>query len=73
MGRILHAVALVLGWGLAAGLAALVTGVAWVNLTAAGVEGSEAMGRAILVVFYLTPGAFVLGATAGAVALWRAR
>ena len=73
MGRRLRAAAIGLGWGLAAGVAALVIGIAWVNLTAGGVEGSEAMGRAILVIVWLTPAAFVLGASAGVVAVLRAR
>jgi hypothetical protein len=73
MGRMLRAVGLVLLWGPGAGGAALLAGTVWINTTAGGIEGAEAMGRAILVIFYLTPAAVVLGALGGAVAAWRAQ
>lgn len=67
--RIARMVVLILLWGLAGAAAVFALGTVWINLSAAGVEGSEAMGRAILLAFYLVPGGFMLGALAGAVSL----
>lgn len=72
MGRMIRAVVLCLLWGLGAGVATLLAGIAWIELGSAGFEGSEAMGRAILVIFYLVPAGVLLGLVAGAVSIWRA-
>ena len=68
MGRILRAAAVVLGSGLAAGLVALVAGLVWLDRNPG---GAEALGALAVVVVYLVPAAFGLGALAGAVVLWR--
>jgi len=72
MGRMIRAAMLCLLWGLGGAVVTLLAGIAWIELGSAGLEGSQAMGRAILVIFYLTPAGFVLGLVAGAVSIWRA-
>jgi hypothetical protein len=73
MGRFLRGLALCLGWGLVGAIIAFGLGAIWANSGSGGFEGSSAMGRAILLIFYLTPGGFVLGVLAGAIRLWRGR
>lgn len=70
MGRGLRAAAVVLGCGLAAGLAALVAGLIWLDRNPG---GAGALGHLAVVVVYLVPAAVGLGALAGGLVLWRRR
>ena len=64
MAAVLRVVAKIVFGGLAGGIVALILGSIWANLGSGGVDGGEAMGRGILVMFFLVPGGFVLGAVA---------
>lgn len=75
MGQIIRMALLVLGWALLAAVGAFVLGMValWAVQTFGQPEGSQMMGYAIAIGFFLTPLAALLGAAAAVVALWRAR
>lgn len=75
MGQILRIVLLVLGWALLGAIGALLLGMVglWLVQSMRWPEGSQMMGYAIAVMFFLTPLGGLLGGLAAGVALWRAR